>query len=119
MIKQYTTKPLAEHDADYPWYRPGFLPANTCDYPYHFPYFNSYPTYTVTTDFDESKCNLCLELKKYNKDHKKHHSKNHSHNKHHDHSHKDHSDNKHPLVYNLFTVFMILLFVYILANLVL
>jgi hypothetical protein len=109
MIKQYTTKPVFEHDADYPWYRPGYLPANTCDYPYHFPYFNSYPTYTVTTDFDEAKCNLCLELKKYNLlkkgDHKKHHKKH----------HKLHGESR--LIHNILVVFTILIFVYLLANL--
>lgn len=111
MIKQYTTKPLSQHDADYPWYRPGFLPANTCDYPYHFPYFNSYPTYTVTTDFDQSKCNLCLELKKYNLlkkgDHKHHHKKHHK--KHNNDFYRDSSQ-------NFVIVAIILLFVYLSAK---
>ena len=90
MIKQYTTQPIFKHDADYPWYRPGYLPINTCDYPYHFPYFNSYPTYTVTTNFD---CDLR--------------------------SKKDNLHEKSRIIHNILVVFTILLFIYVLANLTL
>lgn len=75
MIKDYTTTPLVEHDADYPWYRPGYLPSNTCDYPYHFPYFNSYPTYTVTTTTkcQDSHCHCHNEKHHDGHHHDKHH----------------------------------------------
>jgi len=66
LIKEYTTKPLREHDTDYPWYRPGNIPANTCSYPYEFAYTRAYPTYTVTETAHIQTCTClpCLEKKK-------------------------------------------------------
>lgn len=63
LIKEYTTKPLREHDTDYPWYRPGNIPANTCSYPYHFAYTRAYPTYTVTetAHIQTCKCIPCAQ----------------------------------------------------------
>lgn len=65
LIKEYTTKPLREHDTDYPWYRPGNIPANTCSYPYEFAYTRAYPTYTVTETAHIQTCTClpCLQNK--------------------------------------------------------
>jgi hypothetical protein len=65
LIKEYTTKPLREHDTDYPWYRPGNIPANTCSYPYEFAYTRAYPTYTVTETAHIQTCTClpCLDKK--------------------------------------------------------
>ena len=114
MIREYTTLPLYEHDADYPWYRPGYMPENTCGYPYQFPYFNAYPTYTVTTTnhLHDCRCNACLE-----KHH--HHEHNHGH-KHHEHKDKEHKKNKkNTTLNNITTVLLILTGVYISAKLLL
>lgn len=47
MIKQYTWTTVAEHDNDYPDYRPNHIPAGTCGYPYHLVYPTAYPTNVV------------------------------------------------------------------------
>ena len=59
LIKEFVTKPLREHDTDYPWYRPGNIPANTCSYPYEFAYPSAYPTYTVTQTGHMQTC-MCV-----------------------------------------------------------
>lgn len=56
IMKDYTTKPLRVHDNDYPWYRPGHIPAHTCSYPYEFAYPHSYPTYSVTQTSHLERC---------------------------------------------------------------
>ena len=65
LIKEFVTKPLREHDTDYPWYRPGNIPANTCSYPYEFAYPRAYPTYTVTqtAHLQTCTCLSCLKNK--------------------------------------------------------
>ncbi len=111
MIKQYTTKPIFEHDADYPWYRPGFTPAGTCEYPYQFPYFNSYPTYTVTKETHIEGC-VCFSCSDNNE-------LPHAHSHKHKDSKKHKKHNKKTIWKNALTVLLILIAVFIAAKLLL
>ena len=67
MIKSYTTMPVGVHDSDYPWYKPGYRPDHTCNYPYQFPFYNSYPSSRVIMACKPGcRCHKCM--------HKRHHN---------------------------------------------